>query len=84
LSSLKPRTDFDWPAPKKTVSLSLKIHYIDFDWSMLSFSHIYQTHERASRRLEHLPCSWLKELTPIPVKTGGPGFAEYAFGFLAT
>jgi hypothetical protein len=47
-------------------------------------SHICQTHERASHRLEHLLCSVAEELTPSPVKTGCPGFAEYAFGFLAT
>jgi len=29
-------------------------------------------------------CSAAEELTPIRLKTGFPGFAEYAFGFLAT
>jgi hypothetical protein len=42
---------------QNTVSLSLKIHYIDFDWPMLPFSRTYQTRERASHRLEQLPCS---------------------------
>ncbi len=33
----------------------------------LSFSRVFQTHERASHRLEQLPCSVAEELTPIPV-----------------